>query len=112
MSENGAVLGGTDLDYGQQIARFRKVHTRVSLKAGAPEDFTKKTGARPESFDLPFQGIENLIKAGGSIKRTTIAHSGLSLRSPIKLPPGSHRSGYGVGGWLLFGVVDGKRNYH
>jgi uncharacterized Fe-S cluster-containing radical SAM superfamily protein len=64
--ETNGILIGSDLDYAQQIARFTKVHARVSLKAGTPEDFTKKTGARPESFDLPFQGIENLIKAGAS----------------------------------------------
>ena len=64
--ETNGILIGTDLDYAKQIARFTKVHTRVSLKAGTPEDFTKKTGAKPESFDLPFQGIENLIRAGAS----------------------------------------------
>jgi hypothetical protein len=53
-------------DYAQQIARFKKVHTRVSLKAGTPEAFTRKTGAAPESFELPFQGIVNLIEAGAS----------------------------------------------
>jgi len=64
--ETNGILIGADPDYAKQIACFRKVHTRVSLKAGTPEDFTKKTGARPDSFDLPFQGIENLIKAGAS----------------------------------------------
>jgi len=42
------------------------VHTRVSLKAGTPEEFSKRTGAIPETFDLPFQGIVNLIKAGAN----------------------------------------------
>jgi uncharacterized Fe-S cluster-containing radical SAM superfamily protein len=64
--ETNGILIGADPDYAQQIARFKKVHTRVSLKAGTPEDFTRKTGAIPESFDLPFRGIENLIKAGAS----------------------------------------------
>lgn len=36
------------------------------LKAGTPEAFTKKTGAIPESFELPFKGIVNLIEAGAS----------------------------------------------
>lgn len=53
-------------DYAQQIARFKKVHTRVALKAGTPEAFTRKTGAVPESFKLPFKGILNLIEAGAS----------------------------------------------
>jgi uncharacterized Fe-S cluster-containing radical SAM superfamily protein len=64
--ETNGILIGADPDYARQIAKFKKVHTRVSLKAGTPEDFARKTGAKPESFDLPFQGIENLIKAGAS----------------------------------------------
>jgi len=64
--ETNGILIGAEPDYAKQIAGFKKVHTRVSLKAGTPEDFTKKTGARAESFDLPFRGIENLIKAGAS----------------------------------------------
>ena len=64
--ETNGILLGVDPDYAQQIARFKKVHTRVSLKAGTPEAFTRKTGAAPESFELPFQGIVNLIEAGAS----------------------------------------------
>jgi len=64
--ETNGILIGADGDYARQIARFKKVHTRVSIKAGTPEAFTKKTGARPESFELPFRGIVNLLKAGAS----------------------------------------------
>ncbi len=62
--ETNGILIGADPDYARQIARFKKVHTRVSLKAGTPEAFTQKTGAIPESFDLPFQAIVNLIRSG------------------------------------------------
>ena len=64
--ETNGVLLGADPDYAQEIARFSKVHTRVSLKAGTPEAFTRKTGAVPESFELPFRGIVNLMEAGAS----------------------------------------------
>ena len=64
--ETNGILFGVDPDYAREIAHFKKVHTRVSLKAGTPEAFTRKTGARPESFEFPFQGIENLLKAGAS----------------------------------------------
>jgi len=64
--ETNGILLGADPDYAEQIARFKKVHTRVSLKAGTPEAFTKKTGAVPESFELPFKGIVNLMEAGAS----------------------------------------------
>ncbi len=64
--ETNGILIGADPDYAKQIARFKKVHTRVSLKAGTPEAFTTKPGAKPESFNLPFQGIVNLLEAGAS----------------------------------------------
>ncbi|MHC4616854.1 MAG: radical SAM protein [Planctomycetota bacterium] len=64
--ETNGILVGADRDYAQQIARFDKVHTRICLKAGTPEAFTRKTGATPESFELPFRGIVNLMEAGAS----------------------------------------------
>jgi len=65
--ETNGILLGADPGYAQEIARFKKVHTRVSLKAGTPEAFARKTGAVGDSFELPFQGIQNLIKVGASV---------------------------------------------
>jgi len=64
--ETNGILLGADPEYARQIARFSKVHTRVALKAGTPDAFTRKTGAKPEFFELPFQAIQNLMKAGAS----------------------------------------------
>lgn len=64
--ETNGILLGADPDYARQIARFKKVHTRISLKAGTPEAFTRKTGAVSGSFELPFNGIRNLMEAGAS----------------------------------------------
>lgn len=64
--ETNGVLFGVDKDYVQAVSRFKKVHVRVSLKAGIPEAFTRKTGAEPESFDIPFRAIENLLDCGVS----------------------------------------------
>jgi uncharacterized Fe-S cluster-containing radical SAM superfamily protein len=64
--ETNGILIGADPDYARQIARFSKVHTRISVKAGTPGAFTRKTGAVAESFDLPFKGIRNLMEAGAS----------------------------------------------
>jgi uncharacterized Fe-S cluster-containing radical SAM superfamily protein len=71
--ETNGILFGADPDYAQQIAHFKKVHTRVSLKAGTPEAFTRKTGALPESFELPFKGIINLMEAGASFHVATMS---------------------------------------
>jgi len=59
--ETNGILLGVDKDYVCAIARFKKLHVRVSLRAGTPEAFTRKTGAKPESFQLPFQAIQNLL---------------------------------------------------
>jgi len=64
--ETNGILIGAHKPLAQKIARFKKVHTRVSLKAGTPDAFTRKTGARPEDFALPFAGIANLASAGAS----------------------------------------------
>ncbi|UCC90696.1 MAG: radical SAM protein [Dehalococcoidia bacterium] len=62
--ETNGVYFGIDDNYVKQVSKFKKVHVRVSLKAGTPEDFTRKTGAKPEAFEIPFSAIRNLIKYG------------------------------------------------
>lgn len=59
--ETNGMLFGMDRDYLQEISKFRKICVRVSLKAGTPHDLTRKTGAIPESFNIPFEAIKNLI---------------------------------------------------
>ena len=61
--ETNGVLLGADEGYGKEIAGFTKPHIRVSLKAGSSEGFTQRTGAKEESFELPFRAIEFLKNA-------------------------------------------------
>lgn len=64
--ETNGILFGVDRDYVRAISKFTKPHVRVSLKAGTPEAFTRKTGAKPEAFEIPFQAIRNLLDFGVS----------------------------------------------
>lgn len=64
--ETNGILFGADESYVKEISRFKKPHVRVSLKAGTPEAFTRKTGAKSESFELPFRAIQNLLNHGVS----------------------------------------------
>lgn len=64
--ETNGILFGVDRDYVRRVARFMKPHVRVSLKAGTPEAFEMKTGARAESFEIPFEAIRNLLDSGAS----------------------------------------------
>lgn len=59
LETNGTILG-VDEDYVEQISKFKKVYLRVSLKGGNPEGFSWRTGARAESFELPYEAIQKL----------------------------------------------------
>lgn len=60
--ETNGIPFGLNEDYVKEISEFDKVHVRVSLKAGNPEQFEIKTGARREFFEIPFRAIQNLIR--------------------------------------------------
>ena len=64
--ETNGIKFGTDRDYVRAISRFKKVHVRVSLKAGTPEAFVRKTGAMPDGFEIPFKAIRHLLDRGVS----------------------------------------------
>jgi len=59
--ETNGIPFGVDRDYVRKISKFTKPHVRVSLKAGTPDAFKRKTGAIPEAFEIPFQAIRNLL---------------------------------------------------
>lgn len=79
--ETNGMLLGVDKDYVKKVSKFSKVHVRVSLKAGTPEAFTRKTGATPESFEIPFKAIENLLDYGVSF------HVAAMSGDPRIMPP-------------------------
>jgi uncharacterized Fe-S cluster-containing radical SAM superfamily protein len=61
--ETNGIYFGIDKDYVNEISKFEKPHIRVGLKAGTPIGFTERTGAQEDSFELPFDGIRNLLDA-------------------------------------------------
>ncbi len=64
--ETNGILFGIDKDYVRKIFdRYDKVYVRVSLKAGTPEAFERKTGARKENFEIPFRAIRNIVETVG-----------------------------------------------
>jgi len=56
--ETNGILFRADEDYVKKVSEFKKVHVRISLKAGTPMDFNRKTGATSESFEIPFKAIK------------------------------------------------------
>mgnify|MGYP000456884852 CR=1 FL=1 len=65
--ETNGILFGADPSYVRDVAKFRKVHVRVSIKAGTPEAFQARTGAQAWAFELPFKAIELLLDSGVSM---------------------------------------------
>ena len=65
LETNGMNLGH-DPEFAQQLARFRNLHVRVSIKGTNPEEYHTLTGARASSYALPFNALRNLIDAGVS----------------------------------------------
>lgn len=63
MLETNGILLGVDEIYVKELERFTKPHLRVSLKAGTPEGFERRTGAEAGSYELPYRAIEYLLNA-------------------------------------------------
>ena len=75
--ETNGVLFGRDPEYVNKLKKYKKIHVRVSLKAGNPEGFEKRTGAKGEFYELPFKAIEYLKQAGISFHVAAMTDSRL-----------------------------------
>lgn len=76
LETNGIILG-VDKDYVRKLAKFKKVHVRVSLKAGTPKGFTSRTGAIGSFYELPFRAIRHLLDYGVSFHVACMSDSRL-----------------------------------
>jgi uncharacterized Fe-S cluster-containing radical SAM superfamily protein len=61
--ETNGILFGADKEYVKSLQKYKNVYIRLCLKAGTPEGFQRRTGAKGDFFELPFKGIENLMDA-------------------------------------------------
>ncbi len=64
--ETNGTLIGYDESYAKDLASYKNLHVRVSLKGSSPEEFSKLTGAKPDAYELQFKALENLIANGVS----------------------------------------------
>ena len=66
--ESNGMLLGHDPGYARELATFRdSLHCRISIKGCNENEYTRITGATPESYALPFRALENLIDAEVSV---------------------------------------------
>ena len=62
--ETNGILIGHDKSYAHDLAKYRCLHVRVSIKAATPQQFSQLTGAVPEGFELQLKALEHLVDAG------------------------------------------------
>ncbi len=75
--ETNGLLLGRDPEYVKSLKKYNNIHIRVSLKAGNPEGFEKRTGGKGEYYELPFKAIEYLKLSGISFHVAAMTDPGL-----------------------------------
>lgn len=66
LETNGITLGA-DKVYCKELAQFKNLHVRVSMKGCNADEFNVLTGAKKEAYELPYKALNNLIDAGVSV---------------------------------------------
>jgi len=59
--ETNGILIGYDKSYARDLARYEKIHVRVSLKGASEEEFYRLTGAKPSAYQYQLKALENLL---------------------------------------------------
>ena len=65
LETNGMTLGN-DKAFAEQLASYKNLHVRVSIKGTSQEEYHELTDAIPDSYELPFKALKYLINAGVS----------------------------------------------
>ena len=65
LETNGMTIGN-DSKFARQLARFKNLHVRVSIKGTNPNEYSLLTGANEASYELPYRALGHLIDAGVS----------------------------------------------
>ena len=97
LETNGMILGN-DPEYAQALAKYKRLHVRVSIKGDNPEQYHELTGAHPDSYELPYKALTHLIDAGVSCNACLMASfsddAGIErvLRKLMEIHPGILKS--------------------
>lgn len=60
--ETNGILFGADEEYVEKLTKYRNIRVRISLKAGLPEGFQQRTGAKGDFYELPYKAIRHLMR--------------------------------------------------
>ena len=72
LETNGMTLGDNE-EYARAMAKYKRLHVRVSIKGDCPEQYHELTGAHPDSYELPYKALGYLIDAGVSCNACLMA---------------------------------------
>jgi uncharacterized Fe-S cluster-containing radical SAM superfamily protein len=64
--ETNGILLGADPTYSTELAAFRRIHVRVSIKGSCEDEFERLTGANGGGFKQQLDALSNLRDAGVS----------------------------------------------
>jgi uncharacterized Fe-S cluster-containing radical SAM superfamily protein len=71
--ETNGILIGAEPQYAKDLAQFKNLHVRISLKGTNRDEFSRLTGAIPEGFDLQLKALEYLLAEGVSFHPSVMA---------------------------------------
>ena len=71
--ETNGINIGANPDIAAQLAKYSRLHVRLSIKGCSPDEFHTLTGAKRSSYELQFFGIKSLLKYGISFNVCVVA---------------------------------------
>jgi len=72
LETNGMNIGANP-EIAKHLAKYKRLHVRVSIKGCSPEEFHTLSGAMREAYELPFKALRHLIDAGVSCNACVMA---------------------------------------
>jgi len=82
--ETNGVLFGKEPEFVRALKKYRNLYVRVSIKAGTPEGFEKRTGGKGQFYELPYLAIKNLKKEGIYFRVASMSDSHLMSQEERK----------------------------
>ena len=78
--ETNGILLGSNLEYVRSLKKYHNLYVRISLKAGTPEGFEKRTGAIGKFYELPYLAVKQALEEGLYFRVACMSDSRLMSR--------------------------------
>ena len=72
LETNGMNIGASP-EIAKHLAKYKRLHVRVSIKGCSSEEFHTLSGAHRDAYELPFKALRHLIDAGVSCNACVMA---------------------------------------